>query len=64
MLVPNSFTASGGDGFAALASYDTIDLGITHADALRLYIERALHGVVEAVQASNTSTRVNILPSP
>jgi len=62
--VPNSFTAVGGNGFAALASYDTIDLGINYADALRLYIERALEAVVDAVYASNTSTRVNILPSP
>lgn len=63
-LVTNSFTAAGGDGFDEFARYLATDLGISYAEALRLYVRDGLGGVVSADQYGQTQARISAVPIP
>ncbi len=63
-LVTNSFTAAGGDGFDEFARYVATDLGISYAEALRLYIRDGLGGVVSAADYADTQGRIAAVPVP
>lgn len=46
-LVTNSFTAGGGDSYDEFAAYPFTDLSVSYSDALRLFIEGPLGGLVD-----------------
>ena len=58
-IVTNSFIAAGGDGYDEFARYTATDLGISYAEALRIYIRGGLSGAVTTVQYGGSSGRIN-----
>ncbi len=63
-LVSNSFTAGGGDGFDEFAAFTPVDLGVNYGDALRIFIEDELGGVVSEADYPEANNRISEVPVP
>ena len=62
-VITNSFTAAGGDDHDALARYLATDLGISYAEALRVYLRDGLGGEVRSLLAY-AGAEGRIMPAP